>query len=680
MHTGIETGRDMHKSVSGAMSAAVCEFYPSQTTITGGNVIATSKSNGCGIYNLAEGYSQEVTILGGNISGGKYGIYNESDSYGHNATVNIGNSQAQLSQENPNISGGEYGIYNLGTWNFYNGIVKGTIAGYNSDPTAQREKTGIKTGTETISETLYNTAYLGNSVYSIITNNETNYYTTLAEACEGAKNGDTIKVIENTTDTAEVEIQDKNIILDLQSHTITREFAHIYINEGGILSIEGNGEITSSIATITIYEGGILNVGSQDIALDRQSPVISGYAAIRSFNGIWNFYNGTLQEETMLYDTEPAEIREGYEVITDEGVKYLSNSTEFKITPDNGTIAVGEVTEAAISGLNLGELTATSDDELVATATLQGNTLLVTGVGEGIAGITIKESNQDKEVYFDVRVTGANYYIQKENETMYYGVLSSAISGAENGDTITVMNYVEEDQATIISNKDITIDLQNNEIQSEIYVNQGGVLTIKGNGRLTNPISVIKISEGGIVNIQEGTVFSTDYYDEESSNHVSAGYSIICSSSEENFPAVLNITGGNISGIKSDGEYSAINVLGGIVEGDGIYNNKGTINIGSNSQEFNRRNPIVYGLYCNNNKGVIVNIDTNNDGMPDINIDTDGDEIADINIDTDGDGIADINIDTNGDELPDTNINTSYVNNIKESLRATKIWNFLMEL
>ena len=115
-------------------------------TVTGGKVT----SSGNTIYNTAEG---TITVTGGTVatSGSESAsIYNKA-----NGTITIGDSSVAISSSNPNITG-MYGVSNpSGTFNFYNGILRGTTAAYYGNITTKRSGATLTTGTSGSYKTAY---------------------------------------------------------------------------------------------------------------------------------------------------------------------------------------------------------------------------------------------------------------------------------------------------------------------------------------------------------------------------------------------------------------------------------------------------------------------------------------------------------------------------------------------
>ena len=235
--------------------------------ITGGRIENLSTDDNGNCLNINSGASTaEIIILGGEIIGSKNCI----NIAGTNNTLTIGNKNAELSTTTPVIQGGTNGITvsSDNTWSFYNGIIKGTTAAYNTEPTEIRNNCKIVTSTETIDGTEYNTAYLVEKErnYSITVGDTTNYYETLQEAVDAAENGQTIKQEKDCTDSSEVVVDGKSIVFDNNGKTLTKTEKTIVVNSGATLEIAGNGTITTSealtggLANSLIANNGTLNI------------------------------------------------------------------------------------------------------------------------------------------------------------------------------------------------------------------------------------------------------------------------------------------------------------------------------------------------------------------------------------------------------------------------------------
>ena len=104
-----------------------------------------------------------------------------------------------------------------------------------------------------------------------------------------------------------------------------------------------------------------------------------------------------------------------------------------------------------------------------------------------------------------------------------YDTLGAAIAAAVNGDTITLLDNIKTDFAFVIKNKAVTIDLKCYTVETTendksgdgvFWVQQGGVLTIGGNGTVNgvgdNRWNIAVFADGGTVIINGGTYTNVD--------------------------------------------------------------------------------------------------------------------------------------------------------------------------
>ena len=133
--------------------------YNSKNSSISGGIIRADKT-GIVINN------NELEITGGTITGKEYGI-----SVGNSATLNLGSSIEPISTETPLVSGGSYGVYNRGTFNFYSGRMQGTIFGYDGQVNKVTSKKQIYTDSEISNVDIYKTISTDN-----VSNIPTSYY------------------------------------------------------------------------------------------------------------------------------------------------------------------------------------------------------------------------------------------------------------------------------------------------------------------------------------------------------------------------------------------------------------------------------------------------------------------------------------------------------------------------
>ena len=80
--------------------------------------------------------------------------------YGLFATLIIGTNDGSINTSTPTIIGKNYGVVNTGTFNFYDGTMKGMTAAMSGSITNQETNSQIANGVETIDGNNYKTQYL----------------------------------------------------------------------------------------------------------------------------------------------------------------------------------------------------------------------------------------------------------------------------------------------------------------------------------------------------------------------------------------------------------------------------------------------------------------------------------------------------------------------------------------
>ena len=293
-------------------------------TISDGNISATNA--------LVNETSGQATITGGNISGNT-GIIN----YG---MLTIGSKDGTVSKENPTITGNSYGINNSGTFNFYDGTIKGKTGAITG---AVAE---IEEGYEIIKETIdsYEVKYLDKLPIAKLVNKDKEY-TDLQEAINDAETGETIEILRDatfisTTETFEVP-ESKNITIDIKGYTLTRANSTL-LNNKGILEIKDSGQGEEDSKTYGKLEntGGIVinNRGSLDI----DNIIINS-----GENAITNNGTGTLKitESTISaskWNFSAILVKDSSNIIVNSGTitgaNGIENNGTGKVTINDGTI------------------------------------------------------------------------------------------------------------------------------------------------------------------------------------------------------------------------------------------------------------------------------------------------------------------------------------------------------
>ena len=226
-------------------------------TITGGTITGSD---------IAVNNSGTATVTGGTItSTGKIGIYNTTD-----GTLTIGTNETtpSVSTTVPSITGKTYGVQAGGTFNFYDGVIKGQSGAgtsINGTITATPKGYGARKTSSTVDSVTTETAVLVLANYAEYNGSTiVSYYETLASATTYATNGNTIKPLVNRTETIEVTVTaSKNITLDLNGKTITLNGTTLKNN--GTITITGSGTLTGSGANTVTNAGTLTKEGTSTI-------------------------------------------------------------------------------------------------------------------------------------------------------------------------------------------------------------------------------------------------------------------------------------------------------------------------------------------------------------------------------------------------------------------------------
>ena len=435
------------------------------------------------------------------------------------------------------------------------------------------------------------------------------------------------------------------------------------IINGGLMEATSDGyaiynSSTSALRTITINGGTVkgvkygiynkgagatINIGNEIDTLSSSNPTIIGEEnGINNDGGTWNFYNGIIMGNPSAYNVPPSALRSGYGIATENHVigdktynAAFLQAGKLILSNTGGTVVEGNsITAATVIGENMGTLSVESGNANIATASISGNVLTVTGTGAGITTITVTESNAGKTGVYFITVKDANFSITGSEGTTYYNKLAESIAVAKNGQTIKVEKDVEDNTIATI-NKNLTLDLQTHILtraSNTINVNTDIILNLKGTGTIKNTddsnISLIT-NNGGTVNVIDNLKIeninsSTSSYAivnggkgtiNISNGTISAYYQTI---RNNNCNGTVNISGGNIYTTATTGtrygiyNYAVNNnyspkviITGGTIlnevgtegSGYGIYNYgaNSTAYIGSNADALSTTTPKVFG-------------------------------------------------------------------------------------
>ena len=448
--------------------------------ISGGTI----KSNQKGIYNNSilkmTGGTVEVqepnytalecgggtaTIEGGTIK------YNNTGNTNYNtaaiiittnsATLTLGKEDGNVSITNPEIIGSRYGINNEGngTFNFYDGIIKGKTA-INGNLSAKEKGYEVITTEENEIET----AILGNLPVAKI--GEKEYYTfqEAFDACPSDGTETTVEVLRNcTTDMANIIEENKNIVLDIQSYKILSGIENLFTNNGKFKIVDsiGNGRIISAKGTI------LKNEETGNFAINNITMQMTGSSAI----------DETIENKGMLEVTGGVIISDG---LKNKGINNIEQGT-VKIT--GGTVSA--YTYAIYN---------TSSNKVE----IEGGTVQATYYYEGYSAIYNNTENGVVEIKGGL-VTNQGKAIENKKGTI-------KVTGGEirttQGDTRYSECGIYNNGKVIIEDGKVAALYRGSGIQ-----NEGGTIEITG-GTVSAPEWYNSIINRGTLEISGGTIKS----------------------------------------------------------------------------------------------------------------------------------------------------------------------------
>ena len=240
--TGEITNRAMLEINGGTINSTTTAIINTgKLEINGGNIIDTyNGGNRSAVDNNSNG---EINITKCNIESATYGIRNNSSS----AKITLGTKLGEITNEIQIKSTIFAGIYNKanGTVNYYDGVIKGVKGSFIGSITEIKDGKQIE-----ITQEVSGTSTL--EVSKLVAEDNVAQVNGIGYlSLEGAINAcgseqTTIKILKDFVMTNEdVVVTSKNIILDLDGHTITTYANSIVITNNGTLKITGNGTINS---------------------------------------------------------------------------------------------------------------------------------------------------------------------------------------------------------------------------------------------------------------------------------------------------------------------------------------------------------------------------------------------------------------------------------------------------
>lgn len=288
------------------------------------------------------GSNGTINIYGGNIyTSTTFTRYNCISN--NTGTINIGNNSDEISTDSPTINGGlTSGIYNLnGTVNYYDGTIKGqnkkSIYGHINEIPNNVEIICSYEGDNNILEVLT----LGAQSKPIAKIGETTYLTlqSAIDACvdNAESTPTTIDILDDIyLSRTNIISESKNIILNLNGHTITNLCSNSGIENNGSLEIKNINESTSEDSNLVQDEG---------VLLSHSAPVITNNSNLNIGNvsiEIITLGMNANNYKTGIQNTGNIEINGANIYTTRENCSYITlinNEGQGTITLNSGKIS-----------------------------------------------------------------------------------------------------------------------------------------------------------------------------------------------------------------------------------------------------------------------------------------------------------------------------------------------------
>ena len=218
------------------------------------------------INNNAINNNKDLNVYGNSttVTSAAIGINNAST-----ATLNLGKLaiiDSGVSQTYPLITGETYGISNAGTFNFYDGYIRGKTHATYGPITTMEVGYSFNNPSEAVDG--YNVAYLDQ--IKVIKNVQIGEeYFTIAEAVAEASSGDTLQMIsnDNVLNTAATIVIDKHLTLDLNGYTINQGNNILFRNES-IFTINDSNTSVNNQGKIVVESGTIMLDNFGDLVIN----------------------------------------------------------------------------------------------------------------------------------------------------------------------------------------------------------------------------------------------------------------------------------------------------------------------------------------------------------------------------------------------------------------------------
>lgn len=386
-------------------------------------------------------------------------------------------------------------------------------------------------------------------------------YTSLEDAFAAVKEGGTVKLLNNVTASAEIDLGEdlrgKTITLDLNEHDITFDSEYGFIMKNyGTFTVKGKGKITNQTGAVFDVSGGTLMDGSMILNIEKDVIVVSNDICIYSDkDGIDTKINvyGTLiaQGSRAAIQGNGSTLRPWHEIVVYDGANISAKTTAI-YHPQKGSLKIlgGTITGNGCSAIEMrkgtlnisGNPIITSNaDEYTVTANVSGattngaavaiapydtstmNISISGGTFTGVKALSYANPNSVANPVVSINVTGGTFSTDITEALSNAEVTSNRddINIVEAGGKFTVGSYVAQagntkytsiEAAFKAAEDGSTIKLLSDDtVNNQIVVTDGKTVTLDLNGKnvtSSDDITPFLVSGGELKVTGKGTVTS----------------------------------------------------------------------------------------------------------------------------------------------------------------------------
>ncbi len=550
------------------------------------NTIVNSQS-----YNFKEVTNSEIGEI--NIDGGEYnvpvnnsstgtinvksGTINNSVTNSSTGIINIGVKDGVVNKESPLISTTSTTISNVsGTFNFYDGTIKGSPAIYGSISEIEEDNDLIKEKEDNLE-----IIYLDKEYVAQIKSTEEKYYT-LQEAINAVtKEADEVKLLRNIVTLPDAETilipSEKNIILDLSGYEINQNNTK-YIENNGIMNLKDSSESTTDSNGVTTYKGKFITT-KDNIIENNGTLIIDG-----------GTFTSDLSVNNIIVNSGNLTINNIYMVFGGTSSNFIKNSGTLMI--NYGSFVGNKAAGSVITNDSNGEMTIKSGYYKLTSSDWKWKYLISNSGKANIYGGTI-------DIWAD-DTTGNPY-----NSGSYLYNAKDAIAKIEN---------IEITSRPINSIYNLgTVDVTNSILTSRTINTETGIMNLTNTTvkNLSNSFREVTNSGSGEINIDGGEYNVPVNNSSTGTINIKSG--IFNNNISNTNTGIINNEDGTFNGTISNTNTGTINIKKGTYKKGVTSTGNGIINIGikgdtDDSGELNvsKDNPNItndtYGLTITNGK------------------------------------------------------------------------------